>query len=45
MKKKLSGIKLSFALLVVVAGSLLFYFGQDIQKFVFQNAIIQKMKS
>lgn len=37
MKKKRSGIKLLFALLVVVAGSLLFYFGQDIQQFVFRN--------
>lgn len=37
MKKNRSGIKLLFALLVVVAGSLLFYFGQDIQQFVFRN--------
>lgn len=37
MKKKRSGIKLLFALLVVVACSLLFYFGQDIQQFVFRN--------
>lgn len=37
MNKKRSGIKLLFALLVIVAGSLLFYFGQDIQQFVFQN--------
>lgn len=38
MKKTRNGIKLIFALLVIIAGSLLFYFGQDIQQFVFQNA-------
>lgn len=37
MKKKRSGRKLLFALLVIIAGSLLFYFGQDIQRFVFQG--------
>lgn len=37
MKKKRSGIKLLFAILVIIAGSLLFYFGQDIQRFVFQG--------
>lgn len=37
MKKSHNGIKLLFALLVIIAGSLLLYFGQDIQRVVFQG--------
>lgn len=37
MKKNHNGIKFLLALLVIVAGSLLFYFGQDIHQFVFQG--------